>query len=178
MSTGIAFDGILFFPVTPFDADDRVDDELLRRHVGTTMEHGPGGVFPACGTGEFHALSTDEAAQVVRSTVETVAGRVPVVAGAGGPLGHAIGVARAAADAGADALLVGHGASTCNAIHHLWRRCAPGRIGEHVPGWNCGLTTFRCGTQVEMLRHLDTEHLPDDAVTSNAKSRAQVLAES
>ena len=106
MSTGIAFDGILFFPVTPFDADDRVDDELLRRHVGTTMEHGPGGVFPACGTGEFHALSTDEAAQVVRSTVETVAGRVPVVAGAGGPLGHAIGVARAAADAGADALLV------------------------------------------------------------------------
>ncbi len=105
MSTGIAFDGILFFPVTPFDADDRVDDELLRRHVGTTMEHGPGGVFPACGTGEFHALSTDEAAQVVRSTVETVAGRVPVVAGAGGPLGHAIGVARAAADAGADALL-------------------------------------------------------------------------
>ena len=106
MSTGIAFDGILFFPVTPFDADDRVDDELLRRHVGTTMEHGPGGVFPACGTGEFHALSTDEAAQVVRSTVETVAGRVPVVAGAGGPLGQAIGVARAAADAGADALLV------------------------------------------------------------------------
>ena len=80
--------------------------------------------------------------------------------------------------AGADALLVGHGASTCNAIHHLWRRCAPERIGEHAPGWNCGLTTFRCGTQVEMLRHLDTEHLPDDAVTSNAKSRAQVLAES
>ncbi|MDZ8170532.1 5-dehydro-4-deoxyglucarate dehydratase [Microbacterium xanthum] len=102
----MAFDGVLFFPVTPFDADGRVDTAVLRDHVGSAMEHAPGGVFPACGTGEFHALSTDEAARVVRGTVETVAGRVPVVAGAGGPLGHAIAVGRAAADAGADALLV------------------------------------------------------------------------
>ena len=39
-------------------------------------------------------------------------------------------------------------------------------------------TTGADETQGEMLRQLDTEHLPDDAVTSNAKSRAQVLAES
>ena len=53
------FDGILFFPVTPFDAAGRVDDDLLREHVATTLAHAPGGVFPACGTGEFHALSAD-----------------------------------------------------------------------------------------------------------------------
>lgn len=100
------FDGILFFPVTPFDPDGRVDEDLLRRHVATTLEHSPGGVFPACGTGEFHALSTEEAVRVVQVTTETVAGRVPVVAGTGGPLGHAVALARAAADAGADALLV------------------------------------------------------------------------
>ncbi|WP_205789388.1 dihydrodipicolinate synthase family protein, partial [Microbacterium sp. CPCC 204701] len=99
------FDGILFFPVTPFDTAGRVDDDLLRTHVGTTIAHAPGGVFPACGTGEFHALSTDEVAQVVRVATETVAGRVPVVAGTGGPLGQAVTLARAAADAGADALL-------------------------------------------------------------------------
>jgi 5-dehydro-4-deoxyglucarate dehydratase len=63
-------------------------------------------VFPACGTGEFHALSTDEVARVVQLATETVAGRVPVVAGTGGPLGQATALARAAADAGADALLV------------------------------------------------------------------------
>jgi 5-dehydro-4-deoxyglucarate dehydratase len=102
----VNFDGILFFPVTPFTPDGRVDEDLLRQHVSTTLEHSPGGVFPACGTGEFHALSTEEAALVVRVAAETVAGRVPVVAGTGGPLGHAIGIARAAADAGADALLV------------------------------------------------------------------------
>ncbi len=40
------------------------------------------------------------------AAVEVVAGQVPVVAGAGGPLGHALAAARAAEEAGADALLV------------------------------------------------------------------------
>lgn len=99
------FDGILFFPVTPFDASGAVDHELLASHVSRGVEEGAGGVFPACGTGEFHALSTAEAAAVVRTAVSSVAGAVPVVAGTGGPLGHALETARAAADAGADALL-------------------------------------------------------------------------
>lgn len=99
-------DGILFFPVTPFDAAGRVDDDLLRAHVDRGLAHAAGGVFPACGTGEFHALSADEVARVVQVATETVAGRVPVVAGTGGPLGHATALARDAADAGADALLV------------------------------------------------------------------------
>ncbi|MGK3948795.1 5-dehydro-4-deoxyglucarate dehydratase [Microbacterium sp. K2] len=100
------FDGILFFPVTPFTADGTIDHTLLATHVSTGVEAGAGGVFPACGTGEFHALSAGEAAAVTRTAVAAVAGRVPVIAGAGGPLGHAIEVARAAADAGADGLLV------------------------------------------------------------------------
>nr|WP_201468792.1 5-dehydro-4-deoxyglucarate dehydratase [Microbacterium hydrocarbonoxydans] len=100
------FDGILFFPVTPFTTDGTIDHDLLAAHVATGVEAGAGGVFPACGTGEFHALSASEAAAVVRTAVTAVAGRVPVIAGAGGPLGHAIEVARAAADAGADGLLV------------------------------------------------------------------------
>jgi len=100
------FDGILFFPVTPFDAAGRVDTDLLATHIATGLSHHPGGIFPACGTGEFHALTSAEATTVVRTAVATVAGAVPVVAGTGGPLGHALEVARGAADAGADALLV------------------------------------------------------------------------
>lgn len=99
-------DGILFFPVTPFDAADRVDEEVLAAHVAAGLAHAPGAVFPACGTGEFHALSEGEAARVVQVATATVAGRVPVIAGTGGPLAHALRLARAAADAGADALLV------------------------------------------------------------------------
>ncbi|UYO96559.1 5-dehydro-4-deoxyglucarate dehydratase [Microbacterium sp. M28] len=100
------FDGILFFPVTPFTPDGSVEHDLLAQHIERGVTAGAGGVFPACGTGEFHALSATEAAAVTRTAVTTVAGRVPVIAGAGGPLGHAIEVARAAADAGADGLLV------------------------------------------------------------------------
>ena len=100
------FDGVLFFPVTPFTADGSVDVELLKEHIGSRLPFGPGGVFPACGTGEFHALSIEEVRTVVAAAVEVVAGKVPVVAGAGGPLGHALAAAKAAEEAGADALLV------------------------------------------------------------------------
>ncbi|MCL2515653.1 MAG: 5-dehydro-4-deoxyglucarate dehydratase [Microbacteriaceae bacterium] len=99
-------DGVLFFPVTPFDASDRVDLDALAAHVAGGVDAGAAGVFAACGTGEFHALSASEAAAAVRVSVEAAAGRVPVLAGAGGPLGHAREVAAAAADAGAAGLLV------------------------------------------------------------------------
>ncbi|GAA2860060.1 5-dehydro-4-deoxyglucarate dehydratase [Microbacterium arabinogalactanolyticum] len=100
------FDGILFFPVTPFSENGAIDHDLFAQHVERGVAAGAGGVFPACGTGEYHALSAGEAASVVRTATATVSGRVPVIAGTGGTLGHAIEVATAAADAGADGLLV------------------------------------------------------------------------
>ena len=102
----IVFDGVLFFPVTPFDSGDRVDLGLLREHVGQRLEFSPGGVFPACGTGEFSSLDAEEVAAVVAETVDIVGGRVPVVAGTGGQLAHARACARSAELAGADALLL------------------------------------------------------------------------
>lgn len=100
------FHGVLFFPVTPFAPDGTVDVAVLKEHVRSRLPFGPGGVFAACGTGEFHALGIDEVGTVVAATVDAVAGQVPVVAGTGGPLGHAMAAARAAEEAGADALLV------------------------------------------------------------------------
>jgi 5-dehydro-4-deoxyglucarate dehydratase len=99
-------DGVLFFPVTPFAADGGVAVDVLAEHIRSRLPASPGAVFAACGTGEFHALSSAEAATVVRTAVETVRGAVPVFAGVGGSLGQAIEGARAAADAGADALLL------------------------------------------------------------------------
>ena len=104
--TAPVFDGVLFFPVTPFDAWGAVDLVVLAEHVESRLPYAPGGVFPACGTGEFHALAAREAIDVVDATVRVVRGRVPVIGGAGGPLGHAIELARGAADAGADGLLL------------------------------------------------------------------------
>ncbi|MBX7432597.1 5-dehydro-4-deoxyglucarate dehydratase [Mycobacterium sp. Y57] len=104
------FDGVLFFPVTPFvesgpDAG-RVDLDALARHLAQGVEAGPGGVFIACGTGEFHALEEQEFSEIVGTAVEVVAGRVPVYAGAGGSVAQAKRFAVAAQQAGADGLLL------------------------------------------------------------------------
>lgn len=100
------FNGVLFFPVTPFSPSGSVNAAMLREHIESRLEYAPGGVFPACGTGEFHALDIEEIRAVVTTAVSAVNGQVPVIAGAGGPLGHARAAARAAEEAGADALLV------------------------------------------------------------------------
>jgi 5-dehydro-4-deoxyglucarate dehydratase len=99
-------DGVLFFPVTPFTETGDVDLRKLAEHVATGVDAGPGGVFIACGTGEFHALETGEFAGIVRTAVEATGGRVPVYAGAGGSVAQAKIFARAAAEAGADGLLL------------------------------------------------------------------------
>lgn len=100
------FTGVLFFPVTAYASDGGVDTDLTAQHIASRLPYGPGGVFAACGTGEFHALSSGEVTRVVSTAVDTVAGAVPVISGAGGPLGHAIECARGAHEAGADAMLL------------------------------------------------------------------------
>ena len=101
-----AFDGVLFFPVTPFTEAGEVDLAKLAEHVAKGVDAGPGGVFIACGTGEFHALEVGEFEEVVRVAVEVTAGRVPVYAGAGGSVAQAKAFARAAERNGADGLLL------------------------------------------------------------------------
>ncbi|MGC9535955.1 5-dehydro-4-deoxyglucarate dehydratase [Streptomyces sp. UG1] len=100
------FQGMLFFPVTPFTADGSLDEERLARHIESGVAAGAGGVFVACGTGEFHALTPEEIERATRVAVETTAGRVPVLAAAGGPPPIARDQAARVARAGADGLLL------------------------------------------------------------------------
>jgi 5-dehydro-4-deoxyglucarate dehydratase len=102
-------DGVLFFPVTPFAAEGDgggIDTGILAQHVRGGLAHGPGGVFAACGTGEFHALAPEEYDTVVRTAVTATAGQVPVFTGAGGPLPTAVRLAQLARQGGADGLLL------------------------------------------------------------------------
>lgn len=100
------FDGVLFFPVTAFDGSGNVDEDRFAQHVRDGLRSSPGGVFAACGTGEFHAMSLEEYDTVVRVAVEATSRQVPVYAGAGGPVGLATKQAERAAAAGVDGLLV------------------------------------------------------------------------
>ncbi|SDJ50818.1 5-dehydro-4-deoxyglucarate dehydratase [Streptomyces indicus] len=98
--------GVLSFPLTSFDSDGALDIAGYRAYLERQLATAPGAVFPACGTGEFHALDEDEYRAVVEATVQLTAGRMPVVAGVGYGWAQALRFARIAEEAGADALLV------------------------------------------------------------------------
>jgi 4-hydroxy-tetrahydrodipicolinate synthase len=69
--------------VTPFRRDGQVDEDALRKFVEWQVAEGIHFVVPCGSTGEAATMSIAEHRRVVEITVEAVAGRVPVVAGAG-----------------------------------------------------------------------------------------------
>jgi 4-hydroxy-tetrahydrodipicolinate synthase len=101
------FRGALTAIVTPFDAAGEVDERCLRELTAWQVERGIHGIVPCGTTGEGATLRPEEHERVVATVVETVAGRVPVVAGCGtNDTRTTIEGARRAVKAGADALLV------------------------------------------------------------------------
>jgi 5-dehydro-4-deoxyglucarate dehydratase len=75
--------GVISFPVTPFKKDLSLDLEGLRVNLRALMKHPVCAVVAPAGTGEIHCLSPAEHLAVVQTTVEEVAGRVPVLTGTG-----------------------------------------------------------------------------------------------
>lgn len=74
-------DGILVPIVTPFAADGSVNVAALRQLVNHFVQAGVAGIV-ACGTtGEYYALTEPERELVLTTVLETVAGRVTVIAG-------------------------------------------------------------------------------------------------
>lgn len=92
--------------VTPFAASGAVDEEQVRRLAARQIDGGVNFLVPCGTTGESPTLSGEEQRRVVELVVETAAGRVPVLAGAGGYDTHAvIQLACEMQSAGADGIL-------------------------------------------------------------------------
>jgi 4-hydroxy-tetrahydrodipicolinate synthase len=68
--------------VTPFSQDGAVDENALRSLVAWQVESGIDFLIPCGTTGETPTLTHDEWLRVIDVTIEVVAGRVPIVAGA------------------------------------------------------------------------------------------------
>ena len=79
-----AFTGVGTALVTPFDQNGNVDEQAVRRLARRQIEAGIHFLVPCGTTGESPTLSEDERVRVVELVVEEAAGRVPVLAGAGG----------------------------------------------------------------------------------------------
>lgn len=98
--------GLTVAMVTPMHPDGSVDREAVRAHTEFLIAGGVDVLAPCGTTGESATLHFREQAEVISVVVETAAGRVPVLAGAGtNQTEDAVALARAARDAGADAIL-------------------------------------------------------------------------
>jgi 4-hydroxy-tetrahydrodipicolinate synthase len=92
--------------VTPFK-NGALDEVAFRQLVSWQIDEGTNGLVPVGTTGESPTLSHDEHKKVVEWCVDEARGRVPVIAGAGSnSTSEAVGLARHAEQAGADAVLV------------------------------------------------------------------------
>ena len=93
--------------VTPMTPDGAVDWEAYGRLIEWHIASGTDGIVTMGTTGESPTLDVDEHNEVVSFTVKTVAGRVPVIAGAGSnDTDHGCALAAKSAECGADALLM------------------------------------------------------------------------
>lgn len=100
------FTGMATALVTPMHANG-VDFDGLKNLIRYQIDGGIHGLVAVGTTGESATLTEQEKREVIRCTVESAAGRVPVIAGTGSnSTAHAIESTRIACGEGADAVLV------------------------------------------------------------------------
>ncbi|PEH81259.1 5-dehydro-4-deoxyglucarate dehydratase [Burkholderia gladioli] len=102
----IISEGLLSFPVTDFDAEGNFRPSTYVERLEWLAPYGASALFVAGGTGEFFSLTRDDYSNVVRTAAETCKGKVPILAGAGGPTRVAIEYAKEAQRLGANGVLL------------------------------------------------------------------------
>lgn len=98
--------GLLSFPITDFDAQGDFVAGAYADRLEWLAPYGATALFVAGGTGEFFSLTPEDYTQVVKIAVETCRGKVPILAGAGGPTRTAIAYAQEAERLGAHGILL------------------------------------------------------------------------
>ena len=98
--------GLLSFPLTDFDANGDFNARGYAERLEWLAPYGASALFAAGGTGEFFSLTGHEYPTIIKTAVDTCRGKVPIIAGAGGPTRYAIECAQAAEKAGAHGVLL------------------------------------------------------------------------
>jgi 4-hydroxy-tetrahydrodipicolinate synthase len=101
------FGQVLTAMVTPFDQNGEVDFDATRTLVDYLIENGTDGILVAGTTGESPTLTTEEKVALFKFVVETVKGRVPVIAGTGSNNTRAsISLTKQAEETGVDGIML------------------------------------------------------------------------
>ncbi|MDE2584833.1 MAG: 4-hydroxy-tetrahydrodipicolinate synthase [Betaproteobacteria bacterium] len=92
--------------VTPMFDDGRIDYDSLKKLIDFHVQEGTDSIVIVGTSGESPTVNVDEHAELIRTTVQHAAGRVPVIAGTGAnSTAEAIELTRFAKSVGADASL-------------------------------------------------------------------------
>ncbi|REG51616.1 5-dehydro-4-deoxyglucarate dehydratase [Paraburkholderia sp. BL6669N2] len=102
----IVSEGLLSFPVTDFDAHGEFRADTYAARLEWLAPYGATALFAAGGTGEFFSLTKADYINVIRTATDTCRGKVPILAGAGGPTRVAIDYAQEAERLGASGVLL------------------------------------------------------------------------
>ena len=101
------FQGSMVAIITPFDEQGRFDEESYRQLIEFQIENGTDVIVPCGTTGESATLDFDEHGYVIKTCIEQVNKRIPVVAGTGAnSTAEALHLSQRAKDMGADGLLL------------------------------------------------------------------------
>jgi 4-hydroxy-tetrahydrodipicolinate synthase len=99
--------GVIAAIATPFNKQMGVDIPGLKKLTKYVLEGGAHGIMTTGGTGEFPHLLREEKKLVTRAVVETVKGKIPIIAGTAACSSlEAILLSRDAKEAGADAVIL------------------------------------------------------------------------
>lgn len=116
-------DGLLSFPVTDFTAAGDFRAKTYAERLEWLAPYGATALFAAGGTGEFFSLTFDDYTQVIATAVDALRGKVPLLAGVGGPTRAAIAFAQEAQRLGAAGVLL---------LPHYLTEASPEGIAAHV----------------------------------------------
>ena len=118
----IVSQGLLSFPLTDFDAQGDFNPAGYAKRLEWLAPYGAQALFAAGGTGEFFSLTAEEYPGIIKTAVQTCKGKVPIIAGAGGPTRFAIQCAQEAQRQGAHGILL--------LPHYLTEACQEGLIAH------------------------------------------------
>ena len=99
--------GVIIPMLTPFKANEELDEGALRSYTSWLIEKGVHGLFPNSSMGEFPKLSVEERKRVIDIVVDEANGKIPVLPGTGDVSTKITMVlTKHAKDAGADVAII------------------------------------------------------------------------
>jgi len=159
------FSGVGVALVTIFDPDGKVDAQATGRHAADLVSRGMKSVLVNGTTGEAGTLTDDERIELLKAVRAAIPADIPILAGTGGASTEvAVGLTKAALDAGADVMLAypppGYAdAAELHAFHEAVATAADGKpvLAYHVP-W-----VSSPGVPVQDLPNLPIEGIKDSS---------------